>query len=105
MIEENQKKSIFFICVLFGLSVSCDLQRKKRCEWTLEPDMSRPNDIVDGYVPVCAINRISLKQDCRLQIRLDFAKKNDKRKFKYVDMELESFAIPTRKISKITFCD
>ena len=55
-------------------------------------------------IPVCARNRASMKEDCRLQTTVDYAKKAMDRKFRYVDMRYSSPGLP-RTITDIKFCD
>src|SRR3989338_8148308 len=92
--------------VLLGsfLFLGCDPERKKQCEWTLEPEPLKMGKTEPGFIPVCARNWVSHKQDCRLETTLPFAKEVAGKKFRYVDMKVASLAIP-RKIQQITFCD
>lgn len=84
---------------------SCDPDGKKQCAWFLRPDSQRPPDqIREGFVPVCAANLKTNKQDCRLQATLDLAKKSEKRQFRYVDMKVKGPGIP-RTIESIEYCD
>ena len=82
----------------------CDFEGKKQCAWVLEPDPERESPVDEGYVPVCARNRESMKQDCRLQITLELGKKSEGKMFRYVDMKIASPALP-RTITSITYCD
>ena len=95
-----------FIVAVTATSIlwGCDPEGKKECAWTLEPEPELKERVEPGFIPVCARNRVTQKQDCRLQTKLAFAKKVFKRKFRYVDMEVESVALP-RTIKRITFCD
>lgn len=86
------------------LLVGCDPERKKQCEWTLEPDSAKLGKTEPGFIPVCARNWVSRKQDCRLETTLPFTKEVTGKKFRYVDMTVASVAIP-RKIQQIRFCD
>ena len=45
-----------------------------------------------------------MKEDCRLQATLELAKRYAGKKFRYVDLEIESPALP-RTVTKITFCE
>lgn len=85
-------------------TTGCDPEHHKKCEWTLEPDPSRTEKVDDGFVPACARNRSINKQDCRLQTTLDFARKVEGKKFRYVDMETKTKGIP-RTIKAIDFCN
>lgn len=83
---------------------SCDPEGKKECEWVLEPEPNLIGKTEKGFIPVCARNRKSMKQDCRLQTSLEKAKSYYGKTFRYVDMEIESVALP-RTIKEIKFCD
>lgn len=89
---------------LLFINISCDLEGRKNCAWVLEPEPSLKDKAVSGFIPVCARNRQTKKQDCRLQATLDFAKKAYGKQFRYVDIEVESVALP-RTIKNIKFCD
>jgi hypothetical protein len=92
---------------LVGLTLAlaaCDPDGKKSCAWVLEPEPSLQGKTDPGYIPVCARNRTTMKEDCRLQATLEYAKKVYGRKFRYVDLRVESPGLP-RTISKIEFCD
>jgi hypothetical protein len=82
---------------------SCDPEGRKECLWTLEPEPRNIGLTDIGMIPVCARNRESMKQDCRLQTTLSYAKKNSKRLFRYTDLEIKSYGIP-RTIESIEFC-
>ncbi len=85
--------------------LACDPERKKKCEWTLEPELTPKEGRVEpGFIPVCARNWVSHKQDCQLASTLPFAKEIAGKKFRYVDMKVESLPVP-RKIEEIQFCD
>lgn len=88
----------------FGLLVACDRDGKKQCTWTLEPEPDLKGTTDPGFIPVCARNRTNMKQDCRLQTTLDYAEKVYGRKFRYVDLRVESPGLP-RTIAGIKFCD
>jgi hypothetical protein len=96
------KTLVIFIC-LSGLS-ACDPDGKKRCDWVLEPEPSLSGKADIGYIPVCARNRQNMKQDCRLQCSLNFAKEAMGKKFRYVDLVINSPGIP-RAVAEIKFCD
>ena len=84
--------------------LGCDPERKKQCEWTLEPEPTKRGKTEPGFIPMCARNWVSRKQDCRLETTLTFAKEVAGKKFRYIDMQVASVAIP-RKIKEIKFCD
>ncbi|MDD9952623.1 MAG: hypothetical protein OXT67_13765 [Zetaproteobacteria bacterium] len=54
-------------------------------------------------IHVCARNRTSGKQDCRLQIPLAHAKAYDGKFFRYVDLKVDSPGIP-RTVVQISTC-
>jgi hypothetical protein len=91
--------------LIFALS-ACDLEGRKKCVWVLEPEPNKQlmDRVEEGMIPVCARNRETQKQDCRLQISLEKAKKFSEKRFRYVDMKIKDFGIP-RTILDITFCD
>ena len=91
-----------FMLVL-GL-VGCDPDGKNRCAWVLEPEPKLDGQADAGMIPVCARNRENMKEDCRLQTSFDYAKKVYGRKFRLVDVEVESAGLP-RTIKTIKFCD
>lgn len=92
-----------YFLVSLGL-LSCDLEGRKECAWVIEPEEAYIKRTKPGLIPVCARNRQTMKQDCRLQTTLDFAKKNEGRRFRYVDLKVQSVAIP-RTIASIQFCE
>ena len=67
-------------------------------------DIREPYEVEEGYIPVCARNRTSMKQDCRLQIKPSEAKKFLSKKFRYDDLKVESPALP-RTIKSVKFCN
>jgi hypothetical protein len=100
------KKPIFFI-IFAGtsfLSLACDPDGKKSCDWVLEPEPKLKGSSDDGYIPVCARNRTTMKEDCRLQTSLEYAEKAYERKFRYTDLRVESSGLP-RTVKSIKFCD
>lgn len=96
----------FIVCVFFLFS--CDLDHKKKCEWYLVPDEDRVKDgsmdesIDEGFIPVCARNYKSRKQDCRLQTTLEYAQSHYKQLFRYVDLKVKNPGIP-RTVEQIDF--
>lgn len=94
--------------MLLGFSLSfliaCDSEGKKKCDWVLEPEPKLIGKTEEGFIPVCARNRKTMKQDCRLQTSLEKAKSYSGKVFRYVDMEIESVALP-RTIKSIKFCE
>ena len=91
--------SVFLISTV----VSCDKEGRKKCQWVLEPNLSKDAVTEQGYVPACARNRTTMKQDCRFQITVEKGKKYENKVFRYVDVKTISPAIP-RTISHIDFC-
>lgn len=93
---------IAIFCVFFMFS--CDLDHKKKCEWKLIPDIDRKEDdsIDEGYIPVCARNFITKKQDCRMQATLEYAQESYGKLFRYVDIKIKSVALP-RTVESINF--
>ena len=87
-----------------ALLSGCDPDGKRQCAWTLEPEPKLKGSTDPGFIPVCARNRKSMKQDCRLQATLSYARQVFNRKFRYVDLIVESPGIP-RTITSIKFCD
>ncbi len=83
---------------------ACDPDGKKQCAWVLEPEPKLIGTTDPSMVPVCARNRESQKEDCRMQSSLEFAEKVYGRKFRYVDLRVKSTGIP-RTIATIRFCD
>jgi hypothetical protein len=101
----NRSSYFKLLLPLIFLLSGCDTERKKKCEWTLEPDTNRKVDEVNpGYVPACARNRTALKQDCRLEVTLELAKQLEGKKFRYVDMKVKNYGIP-RTIEDIRTCN
>lgn len=94
----------FFVILTGFFLFACDPDGKKKCDWTLDPEPSLINKVEFGYIPVCARNLVTKKQDCRLQAKLDYAKQSYGKKFRYVDIEVKSAALP-RTITSITFCN
>ncbi len=86
------------------LTLACDPEHKKKCEWYLMPDTVRIGQVQEGFIPVCARNLVVNKEDCRLQSTLDFAKSAYNKKFRYSEMKVKSLAIP-RTIDAIKFCE
>ncbi|MBQ46267.1 MAG: hypothetical protein CMP10_02005 [Zetaproteobacteria bacterium] len=91
---------IFSLMVIFG----CDPERREKCEWYLMPDKERRGQTEENMIPVCARNLKSSKEDCRLQTTLKFAEHAWNRKFRYIDLKVESYGNP-RSISQIEFCE
>jgi hypothetical protein len=94
---------MYRVLPLFLFLLACDPDGKKNCAWVLEPEPTLKDRATSGYIPVCARNRTTQKQDCRLETTLDFAQKAYEKTFRYVDLEVESSGLP-RRIKRITFC-
>lgn len=93
-----------FIALCGGSLWSCDQDGKKQCAWVLEPEPNLIGTTDPAMIPVCARNRESFKEDCRMQASLEYAEKVYGRKFRYVDLRVKSTGIP-RTIASIRFCD
>lgn len=94
-----------FIALLFSFFISgCDPEGKKQCEWVLEPEPKLQGKSDEGFIPVCARNRRTMKQDCRLQTTLEYAQNALNKKFRYDDLKVENFGLP-RTIKSIDFCE
>ena len=89
--------------ILGGLA-ACDREHKKKCEWYLMPDQDRIGKVQEGFIPVCARNFVTNRQDCRLQAKLDFARNVYNKKFRYVDMKIDGPGIP-RTVQDIKHCE
>ena len=96
----------FSLGLLFLLSGcnACDHEGKNNCDWVLEAEPDRVKEVEDGFIPVCARNRVTMKQDCRLQATLEQAKNFAGKKFRYRDMKVKSPALP-RTLETIDFCE
>jgi hypothetical protein len=104
------KNKIFFtrklkliFSLLFLFFIACDPEGKKKCQWVLEPENHKRYKPLKGFITVCARNRKTMKQDCRLQTKIEKAKSWSGKKFRYTDLETESVIIP-RTIKSIKFC-
>ncbi len=101
----KQGLATFTLAALTALTlIACDPDGHKQCAWVLEPETKLIGTTTEGYIPVCARNRETMKEDCRLQTPLDFAEKVYGRKFRYVDLRVKSTSLP-RTIDAIKFCD
>ena len=92
------------LAILAGATVACDPDGKKQCAWVLEPEPKLEGQTEPGFIPVCARNRTTMKEDCRLQSTLEYAEKVYGKKFRYVDLRVATVGQP-RTITKIKFCD
>lgn len=89
---------------LLAACSACDPDGKKTCNWVLEAEPKNDGKADEGMIPVCARNRQSMKEDCRLQTTIDYAKQAMGRKFRYVDLKIDSPGLP-RTITSIEYCD
>ena len=102
-----KKSSVLFVLLLAS---ACDLNEFNSCDWTLEPEKDNleklsKEDIADGYIPVCARNRMTNKQNCDLKAKLEFSKQVYQKKFKYTDLEIQQDGkFPKAIISIANFC-
>lgn len=96
------------LCALLAsgliLIAGCDPDGKKQCNWVLEPEPKKLGSVGQGFIPVCSRNRVKMKQDCRLQTTLEFAKKMENKKFRYTDLKVKNVGIP-RTIESIKLCN
>lgn len=98
----NLLQAVLFIYTVF-FNLGCDPERRSQCEWTLEPETRPLIGIDENMIHVCARNRNSGKQDCRLQISLENAKIHYGKHFKYNDMQVDGPGIP-RTVIGISYC-
>lgn len=101
---DNAASTIIAGIAMALLLVACDPEGKKKCDWVLEAEEKLAGTTDEGMIPVCARNRTTMKEDCRLQTTLDYAKKVQGRRFRYVDLTVKSAGLP-RTISNIKFCN
>ena len=95
---------LIVLVTTYTILIGCDPEGKKQCAWFLEPEPSKENFATRGHIPVCARNRTTMKQDCRLQTTLDFAKQVYGKKFRYHDLKVHSVEIP-RTVTSLTLCE
>lgn len=102
----NKSKLVSVFVLLVGpfFLMACDPDGKKKCQWFIMPNTEKVSKVDKGFIPVCARNLDTLKEDCRLQTKLAFAKKVYGKKFRYVDLKVKSYALP-RTIDEIKFCE
>ena len=93
-----------FLFLVASALIACDPEGKKDCAWVLEPEPNNIEKAESGFIPVCARNRDKMKQDCRLQAPLDFAKSAYGKKFRYVDLKIKDPGLP-RTIVSIEYCE
>jgi hypothetical protein len=84
--------------------LACDPDGKKDCAWVLEPEVKLEGTTEPGFIPVCARNRKSMKENCAMQATLDYAKQAYGRTFRYVDIRFIS-AGQLQTVSSIKFCN
>ncbi|MCB9228430.1 MAG: hypothetical protein H6618_02370 [Deltaproteobacteria bacterium] len=97
-------RRLFFFVWLSLLLLSCDPEGRKDCAWVLEPEPDLKGKVQEGYIPVCARNRRTMKQDCRLQLRPEQISEYTGKKFRYSDLQVVSVALP-RTIRSLKFCE
>ena len=95
-------RTILVLIPCFGL-LACDPEGKNECAWVLEPEPKLTDKVEPGFIPVCARNRRTMKQDCRLQTTLEKAREFYGKTFRYTDLKIKSVALP-RTIKSIRFC-
>ena len=96
---------VFFVSLpILSMMLACDPEGRKECHWVLEPEVRRKQQVEDGFIPLCARNRKTMKQDCLLQATKEQTNKYLGKKFRYVDLRVKSPALP-RTIISVRFCD
>lgn len=92
--------------LLMVIVTACDLTHQERCEWYLmpNPDPEWIAKVDEGYIPVCARNLVINRENCDLQATLEFAEGNYGKKFRYVDIEIDTSGKFPRKVSGIAEC-
>jgi len=95
-------RAMAVIC-LFWVA-GCDPDGRKDCDWVLEPEPNNTQEVEAGYIPVCARNRKTMKEDCRMQATLEFAKKVYGRKFRLSEVEYSNKTYP-KTVVDLTYCD
>ena len=95
--------NFLIVGLVLSFVISCDKEGKKQCSWYLEPEPKLKEKVTQGFIPVCARNRNTMKQDCRLQTTLEKAKDYYGKVFRYSDMSVKSYGLP-RTIDHIIFC-
>lgn len=93
--------------VLIGMAIvllaGCDPDRKRKCEWYLQPEPRHRELVAKGWVSLCAKNYTTMKQKCYIQTPLAFAEKVHAKPFRYVDLKLDDKSFP-KKVKSVTFC-
>ena len=92
------------LCVIVMFLFACDPEGRKNCDWVLEPEIRKKDFVEPGFIPLCARNRVTMKQDCRLQATEAQTKSYLGKKFRYVDLRVKSPALP-RTIQSVRFCN
>lgn len=97
---------IAVIGLLAVIVTGCDLSHQERCEWYLmpNPDPLWIAKVDEGYIPVCARNLVINRENCDLQATLEFAEGNYGKKFRYIDIEIDTSGKFPRKVSGISEC-
>ena len=93
--------SIFLISTTLS---SCDMGRKKKCEWYMVPEPKHKSLVKPDWVSLCLRNYTSGKQVCFYQAHVDLAEKMDGVKFRFVDLKIEKGTRP-RVISDVKTCN
>lgn len=84
------------------LTLGCDPNRERYCEWYLVPEPR--HEAPAGYIPVCARNYTNNKQNCRLKATLAFAQRVYGKPFRYVDLEIAEGRFPRTVTAIQRFC-
>ena len=82
----------------------CDQDGINDCHWYLVPEPLNQKQAAAGMVAVCARNYVTNKQRCRLQAKLEFAKKVYGKKFKLTELEIEKSGPFPRTVNSLKPC-
>ena len=96
--NKAELKKIFYMSFVM-LTIACDPQRLKKCEWYLVPEMDHKHLVEKGWVPLCARNYETGKQKCFLKAKIDFAEKVYGQPFIYDRMERDRSSRPHEVLS------
>lgn len=91
------------LALLVLLIAGCDPDRKRKCEWYLQPEPRHKDLVAKGWVSLCAKNYKTMKQKCFIQTPLAFAEKVHGKPFRFVDLKLNDKTFP-KKVKSVTFC-
>ena len=105
-IKTNRLMALASVSILAAFVAGCDLSHQDRCEWYLmpNPDPEWVAKVDEGFIPVCARNLVINRENCDLQATLEFAEGNYGKKFRYVDIEIDTSGKFPRKVTGISEC-